>query len=1178
MGFMFLLFVPQTISTKYGYALPAVFLRACVFVLAITSGAIPVQASQSQSFVFAADSQGGSFANQVNTSVLTSIVNNILAMSPAPKVVIFGGDTTFTGGTANLTSFKSLFTDRLTAAGIPSAYVIGNHEPYAPPTYNQPLTGQQQFQALFNNNWIQNGPAGFNNLAFSFQVGNSLFIIADSFYVPPQGAPTFGINQAQQDWIKGLLQNNTAPHTFVFTHVPAYSPSIPSANPDNQYTWQTITTSGSATNTNASILFTGHEHLYYRTLHDGTYEVISGSAGAPLGCENPGETCGPVSPGDVFAMQYSYTVVTTEGREVTVNVFNPTNQILDSFHFFDNSGVNNALINNTSAIAPNPLDLQPSGILAGSGNTITNNAAISNVATGIDAVSHNTITNSGTITPLSGGNGIHVYDNNTITNTVSGSITGNSSDLWGIWVNTGNTVVNNGAIAVSGTNSVAFLARGDNNTLTNTGTLSAFGTDSYAVKFMGTENTFVNSGAISGNIWFDAGNNTFTNSGILDGSGGLYKAGAGTLTLRGPTSYTGGTYLNGGIINISQDTSLGALSGGLFFNGGTLQLSADMTSPRNVTLKYGGGTFDTKGNALTLSGAISGPGSLTKAGAGTLELTGANDSAGGGTLVQSGTLSVNGTLQSQVDVNAGAVLSGTGRILGPVNLNGTLAPGNSVGTLQVTGNLTVAPGAIYQAQVDTNSADLIRVGGTATLSGGTVVASVGNNPVLGRLNRILSAGGGVLGTFANVTYGDLAFILPSLIYDSNDVFLTLARNGTVFASVAQTPNQVATANAIGAGPVGNDLDLALLGQSASGARKAFDALSGEIYASTQTVMLADSLYLRESVLGRMRQASFGGAIGPMAAFASGGPTLAFVDESRISLFPFKNSRLSDAGVHQPDTTFWTQGAGAWGSSDSDGNAAEVNRTLAGFFCGVDRRTVSNLLAGFAGGYTNSSLDISDRASSTNINTAHLAGYVGVNNGPWNLRTAATASFSGLETSRSIVFPGFVGTANADNKAITSQIFGELGYGVAFGQVAAEPFARLAFVHLNTENFTETAGTGFRGGVLRGSGSSDDIGYSTLGGRVATSFTLPRDTVLTLRVSAAWEHAFDSITPTTALAFQNTGSSFTTAGVPLARDSALIESGLEMQLNPQTKFGLSFSSQFGCNVQDNAVQGNLTWRF
>jgi hypothetical protein len=442
--------IPQMTFIKSRCAIPVCLLRTFSLVFAIICGVIPVHADQSQSFVWVADTQGGSPSKQVNTSVLTPIVDTILAMNTTPKVVLFGGDATYTGGTANLTYFKTLFTDRLTAAGIPSAYAIGNHEPKIAPNLSTPLTGQQQFQELFNSNWIQNGPGvDYKNLAFSFHLGNSLFIVADSFYATSNASnPPFGINTAQQNWIKGLLENNTAAHSFVFTHVPAYSPTIPSANPDNPGIWQTITTSGSAANTNASILFTGHDHLYYRTLQNGTYQVISGSAGAPLGCENP-SPCGPVYSGDVFAMQYNFTVVTIDGRYVTVNVFDPANHTLDAFRFFDNSGVNNATITNTTAIAPDPLEQQPTGILAASYNTINNSAPISNVFTGIDAVNSNTITNSGSITPMSGGNGIHVYDNNTITNIATGSITGNSTGLWGIRVNSGNTVVNNGTIAVS---------------------------------------------------------------------------------------------------------------------------------------------------------------------------------------------------------------------------------------------------------------------------------------------------------------------------------------------------------------------------------------------------------------------------------------------------------------------------------------------------------------------------------------------------------------------------------------------------------------------------------------------------------------------------------------------------------------------------------------------------------
>jgi uncharacterized protein with beta-barrel porin domain len=233
------------------------------------------------------------------------------------------------------------------------------------------------------------------------------------------------------------------------------------------------------------------------------------------------------------------------------------------------------------------------------------------------------------------------------------------------------------------------------------------------------------------------------------------------------------------------------------------------------------------------------------------------------------------------------------------------------------------------------------------------------------------------------------------------------------------------ASAINAGDVGSGLAQALLSLSASGAQQSFDALSGEIYASSQSVMLTDNLYLLETVLERMRQASFTGGIGPMAARASGGPTLATV---------------KTASSTAPETTFWAQGTGAWGSFDGDGNAA------------------------------------------------HLAGYLAAHSGPWNLRTAA-ASFSDPDVNRSMVFPGFVGTATADNSASTALIFGEVGYGVAVGQVALEPFAGLAYVHLNTDSFSETGGAGFANGLLSGSDSIENIGYSTLRGRAATNSTL-----------------------------------------------------------------------------------------
>jgi outer membrane autotransporter protein len=81
-----------------------------------------------------------------------------------------------------------------------------------------------------------------------------------------------------------------------------------------------------------------------------------------------------------------------------------------------------------------------------------------------------------------------------------------------------------------------------------------------------------------------------------------------------------------------------------------------------------------------------------------------------------------------------------------------------------------------------------------------------------------------------------------------------------------------------------------------------------------------------------------------------------------------------------------------------------------------------------------------------------------------------------------------------------------------------------------------------------------------------------------RLSTAWQHAFNDIAPTAALAFQNTGAGFSITGVPLARDAALVETAIDLRVSPQAKFGLSYTGQLAGKLQDHAVKGNFTWNF
>jgi outer membrane autotransporter protein len=141
-------------------------------------------------------------------------------------------------------------------------------------------------------------------------------------------------------------------------------------------------------------------------------------------------------------------------------------------------------------------------------------------------------------------------------------------------------------------------------------------------------------------------------------------------------------------------------------------------------------------------------------------------------------------------------------------------------------------------------------------------------------------------------------------------------------------------------------------------------------------------------------------------------------------------------------------------------------------------------------------------------------------------------------------------------------------------LAMEPFSGLAFVSVDTDRFREHGGAL---AALNGSSQDTDVGYSTLGLRAATLMHW-NGSLISPRVSAAWQHAFDDVTPDAALAFASTGIGFGVTGVPLAQDSALLEAGLDFALSRNATLGISYSGQIADEVTDNAVKGRLTWLF
>ena len=374
--------------------------------------------------------------------------------------------------------------------------------------------------------------------------------------------------------------------------------------------------------------------------------------------------------------------------------------------------------------------------------------------------------------------------------------------------------------------------------------------------------------------------------------------------------------------------------------------------------------------------------------------------------------------------------------------------------------------------------------------------------------------------------------------------------------------------------------IAILNQTADGARQAFDALSGEVFGSVHNAQAGETQFARTAMLGRMRQASYAGAPGGLGALAFGGPELAYAagDANAAYAADIRSAVPGKApmrtGQRSRDLTFWAQGLGGWGRTDSDGNAASVTSRFGGFLSGVDAWFGDTARAGFVAGYQRSNLHVDARASSAGIDSIQIGAYAGSRLGALNVRGGASYSFDSIDTSRSIAFPGFSDQAHAKFHGHVGQVFGEVGYGMTFSHVAVEPLAGLAYVHVRDGAFLESGGAA----ALSGSSTHENIGYSFLGFRAATVLPLANGTALVPRASVQWQHAFGDVTPVAGLAFQGTGTAFSVAGVPIARNTALIETGFDWRFSPQARLGAFYQGDLAAHAQTHAFKGVINWQF
>ncbi|WP_294901555.1 autotransporter-associated beta strand repeat-containing protein, partial [Tatumella sp. UBA2305] len=319
------------------------------------------------------------------------------------------------------------------------------------------------------------------------------------------------------------------------------------------------------------------------------------------------------------------------------------------------------------------------------------------------------------------------------------------------------------------------------------GSSSALGTGSLAMAdgttlgFTTGDLNLANAVALSGTGTIATGSNNETLSGVISGEGGLAKTGSGTLTLSGDNTYSGGTSLSAGEIDVSNNSALG--TGSLAMTDGTtLGFTTGDLNLANAVALSGTGTIATGSNNETLSGVISGDGTLAKTGSGTLTLSGDNTYSGGTSLsageidvsnnsaLGTGSLAMTdgttlGFTTGDLNLANAVTLTGTGTIAtgsnnetlsGVISGDGALAKTGS-GTLTLTGDSTYTGGTTLSAgEIDVGNSHALGTGALAMADNTTLGFTTGG---LDLANNISLGGSGsaiATGDYSETLSGDIS--------------------------------------------------------------------------------------------------------------------------------------------------------------------------------------------------------------------------------------------------------------------------------------------------------------------------------------------------------------------------------------------------------------------------------------